>query len=167
MANLSGQVLAATNTGTINGTLTADTQTLSGSLSVHWGADGTSGKDGVSPIIRVVQNDEKAYILEITDANGTFLTPNLKGEDGEFAGNKIDEDLEKYRLVNPNILSVAQKEASLLYVRRVDTAEGTKISLSTLALKQEVDEQIQRKLSTQTSLEGAKWKVGDYIFLEK
>lgn len=164
METLTGQILSIKS---VAGETVPAVQTLTGTLSVHWGADGTPGKDGVSPLIRVAQNDDTTYILEITDANGTFLTPNLKGEDGEFAGSKIDENLEKYRLVSPTTLNVNQRESALLYVRRADLNEGTKISLSTLALKEEVDEQIKRKLQTTNTLEGADWKIGDYIFLEK
>lgn len=162
---LNGNVLIAD--GTLNGNLGNNTQTLSGTLSVHWGADGTPGKDGISPIISVFKEDEETYILQITDANGTYLTPNLKGEDGEFAGKKIDENLEKYRLVNPVTLNVSQRNSAFLYVRRSDENEGTKVSLNTLALKEEVDEQISRKIRTEKDRTKASWQVGDYIFLEK
>ena len=115
----------------------------------------------------VFKEDEETYILQITDANGTYLTPNLKGEDGEFAGKKIDENLEKYRLVNPVTLNVSQRNSAFLYVRRSDENEGTKVSLNTLALKEEVDEQISRKIRTEKDRAKASWQVGDYIFLEK
>ena len=46
------------------------------------GKDGTNGADGFSPTITVVENSSDRYILTITDANGTFNTPNLKGSGG-------------------------------------------------------------------------------------
>ena len=43
----------------------------------------TDGKDGVSPTITEnADNSDTVYKLDITDANGTFTTPNLKGADG-------------------------------------------------------------------------------------
>lgn len=60
------------------------------------GKDGTNGIDGISPTITVAENTENSYILTITDANGSFNTPNLKGADGT-SGNgtdiKVDTEL--------------------------------------------------------------------------
>lgn len=44
--------------------------------------DGTSGIDGVSPTIVVKESTDTKYILTITDATGSFDTPNLKGSGG-------------------------------------------------------------------------------------
>lgn len=46
------------------------------------GKDGINGADGFSPTIAVAENTSDRYILTITDANGTFNTPNLKGSGG-------------------------------------------------------------------------------------
>lgn len=35
--------------------------------------------NGVSPTISVVENTETSYVLKITDINGSFVTPNLRG----------------------------------------------------------------------------------------
>ena len=163
--------------GQLNATLSQETKTLSvtldgerqlgANLSIHYGADGRPGKDGFSPTISVYEQTKTTYVLKITDVNGSYLTPNLQGQDGEGADGKVDEDLAKYRLVNPVTLSVAQRDSSFMYLRRDDKSEGNKICLSTIALKEEVDEQIRQKLQTVENRDIAQWKVGDYIFLER
>lgn len=42
------------------------------------GLTGPKGEDGFSPIINVGEDTYSTYTLNITDANGTFTTPNLK-----------------------------------------------------------------------------------------
>lgn len=44
--------------------------------------DGEDGDDGVSPTVAVNTSTESTYTLDITDANGTITTPNLKGQQG-------------------------------------------------------------------------------------
>ena len=47
------------------------------------GIQGIAGTDGVSPLITTnTANTEDVYKLDITDANGTFTTPNLIGRQG-------------------------------------------------------------------------------------
>lgn len=46
------------------------------------GKDGINGENGFSPTITVAESTSDRYILTITDANGTFNTPNLKGSGG-------------------------------------------------------------------------------------
>lgn len=46
------------------------------------GATGAAGEDGYSPTITVKTSTADAYILTITDANGSYDTPNLKGGGG-------------------------------------------------------------------------------------
>lgn len=46
------------------------------------GKDGINGADGFSPTITVAESTSDKYILTITDSNGTFNTPNLKGSGG-------------------------------------------------------------------------------------
>ena len=67
----------------------------------------------------------------------------------------------------PVTLNVSQRNSAFLYVRRSDENEGNNVSLNTLALKEEVDEQISRKIRTEKDRTKASWQVGDYIFLEK
>lgn len=43
------------------------------------GRQGAQGPQGVSPTITIGQNTANSFTLVITDANGTFETPNLKG----------------------------------------------------------------------------------------
>ena len=43
------------------------------------GATGATGADGYSPTITVKTSTADTYILTITDANGSYDTPNLKG----------------------------------------------------------------------------------------
>lgn len=56
------------------------------------GKKGTDGSDGVSPTIKEnPENNDETYKLDITDADHTFTTPNLKGKDGSGSGDsKID-----------------------------------------------------------------------------
>lgn len=59
------------------------------------GADGSNGIDGVSPTISIAENTSNSYILTITDINGSFNTPNLKGADGTSgSGTSITVDTE-------------------------------------------------------------------------
>lgn len=43
------------------------------------GTDGKNGADGFSPTVEVSKNTDNSYILKVTDKNGSFETPNLKG----------------------------------------------------------------------------------------
>ena len=43
------------------------------------GRQGAQGPQGISPTITIGQNNANSFTLVITDANGTFETPNLKG----------------------------------------------------------------------------------------
>lgn len=60
------------------------------------GADGSNGIDGFSPTISIAENTSSSYILTITDANGSFNTPNLKGADGTSGSVsiKLDENFD-------------------------------------------------------------------------
>ena len=60
------------------------------------GKDGTNGVDGISPTISIAENTSSSYILTITDANGSFNTPNLKGADGTSGSVsiKLDENFD-------------------------------------------------------------------------
>lgn len=57
----------------------------------------TDGEDGVSPtIVENVNNDDATYKLDITDVNGTFTTPNLKGANGTSSGGSSSGNGEIY-----------------------------------------------------------------------
>lgn len=59
------------------------------------GKDGTNGADGFSPTISVAENTTSSYILTINDVNGSFNTPNLKGQDGTSGSSiKLDENFD-------------------------------------------------------------------------
>lgn len=59
------------------------------------GADGSNGIDGISPTISIAENTSNSYILTITDVNGSFDTPNLKGQNGTSgSGTSITVDTE-------------------------------------------------------------------------
>ena len=51
------------------------------------GEAGENGQDGYSPTIEVKTNTTTQYILTITDKNGSYDTPNLKGSGGGEGGN--------------------------------------------------------------------------------
>lgn len=143
----------------INGQ-TAISGTIYGTLSVRHGADGKDGQDGFSPRIAVVKDTETEYVLRITDAEGSFDTPNLLGngkqgvseeEVKRLIAGKLDADLKEAPLLEkPTMLTTAQRESAMLYVYR-ETENGgvqNKLSLSTLALKEEVDDAIAKKIRT-------------------
>jgi hypothetical protein len=53
------------------------------------GIQGVTGPDGFSPTITVSQDTPTAYVLQVTDRNGTVLTPNLRKAfaDGIYGAN--------------------------------------------------------------------------------
>ena len=53
------------------------------------GEKGETGADGVSPTVAVKTSTGSQYVLTVTDARGSFDTPNLKGADGEGAGDML------------------------------------------------------------------------------
>ncbi|MCD8396268.1 MAG: hypothetical protein LUD12_03625 [Lachnospiraceae bacterium] len=64
-------------------TLTDGTEYNLGNVRGEAGTDGQPGADGLSPtIVENADNTDDVYKLDITDATGTFTTPNLKGADG-------------------------------------------------------------------------------------
>lgn len=83
------------------------------------GATGAAGEDGYSPTITVKTSTADAYILTITDANGSYDTPNLKGGGGSgssalseltdvdlnnlAAGNVLIYDAESSKWVNTGL----------------------------------------------------------------
>lgn len=69
------------------------------------GATGATGEDGFSPTITVKTSTSDTYILTITDANGSYDTPNLKGSGGGSASNLSDlSDVSLSELAQGNIL---------------------------------------------------------------
>ena len=138
----------------INGQ-TAISGTIYGTLSVRHGADGKDGQDGFSPRIVAIKDTETEYVLRITDVDGSFDTPNLLGGGKQgvkrLIAGKLDADLSGLTLLEkPTMLTTAQRESAMLYLHR-ETAEGgvqNKLSLSTLALKEEVDDAIAKKVRT-------------------
>lgn len=69
-------------------TSTGSTITITDAVGTHTatlsnGRDGTDGVDGISSEVSVKTNTETEYVLTITDKNGSFDTPNLKGKDSE------------------------------------------------------------------------------------
>ena len=58
------------------------------------GAQGAPGADGVSPTIEVKESTDSSYILTVTDKNGSYDTPNLKGS-GTSSGNVAYLDKEQ------------------------------------------------------------------------
>lgn len=56
------------------------------SLKGDTGADGADGQDGYSPSIAVKENTAERYTLEVTNKDGSFTTPNLRGGSGSGGG---------------------------------------------------------------------------------
>lgn len=134
--------------------------TIRGTLSVRHGADGKDGEDGFSPRIVAIKDTETEYILRITDVDGSFDTPNLLGggkqgvsveEVERLIAGKLDADLNDAELIaNPLILTAAQRESAMLYIHREteDSGVKNKLSLSTIALKEETEQLINSKIRT-------------------
>ena len=123
---------------------------------------GNDGEDGYSPTISVKESNETTYILTITDANGSFETPNLlAGSGAAMSETKVDKVLSIYPDVNPYLLDTGERSKVSLYVD--NNGEQGRMTLDQIALQKEVDEKIRLKLQ---SSDGSpdKWEVGDFIF---
>ena len=68
------------------------------------GEQGEPGLDGFSPTITVKKSTQSQYILTITDANGSYDTPNLKGSGGGGGGTYDYNDLENQPMINGVVL---------------------------------------------------------------
>lgn len=65
-------------------TMSDGTEIISGKIPTVKGDPGEKGDDGFSPTITEnADNTDKIYKLDITTADSTFTTPNLKGADGQ------------------------------------------------------------------------------------
>lgn len=67
-------------------------------------ADGT---DGVSPTITVKTSSSSEYVLTITDKNGSYDTPNLKGSGGGSGASALSDltDIDLENLANGQVLA--------------------------------------------------------------
>lgn len=140
-------------------------------LSLRIGQDGQDGKDGFSPTITIHKDTKTEYILKITDVNGSYLTPNLYPDlEGlqdvvTLVAGKVDKDLSDYVEINPVTLNVGQRQNTYLYVDVMN--KPRKLSVGTLALQQETNERIAKKLQTVSEVPTREnWKIGDYILLD-
>lgn len=157
-AEISGSVVAEENsvsgsvstetTSLLNVTLNSNTEEVGTSLTVSYGADGKPGKDGFSPTINVYEETEQTYILEITDVNGSYLTPNLKGSGSIVVGPYVEENLEKYPYINPVTLNASERDSTYLYIHRDDTGANRKVKMSDIALETEVADRFRTKIRT-------------------
>lgn len=112
------------------------------------GATGPAGADGYSPTITVKTSTADTYILTITDANGSYDTPNLKGSGSSgsstlaeltdvdlndlAAGNVLIYDAENSKWVN-----TALKVSNLADVAFTDLADENMIYYDATAQKWE------------------------------
>lgn len=110
------------------------------------GATGPAGADGYSPTITVKTSTADTYILTITDANGSYDTPNLKGSGSSgsstlaeltdvdlndlAAGNVLIYDAENSKWVN-----TALKVSNLADVAFTDLADENMIYYDATAQK--------------------------------
>lgn len=110
------------------------------------GATGPAGADGYSPTITVKTSTADTYILTITDADGSYDTPNLKGSGGSgsstlaeltdvdlnglAAGNVLIYDAENSKWVN-----TALKVSNLADVAFTDLADENMIYYDATAQK--------------------------------
>lgn len=151
----------------INTSLSIKNSVPGATLNVHYGVDGKPGKDGFSPTISVYKETKKEYILEITNKDGSFLTPNLIPDMDVVldVSHKVDKDLTLYDNINPTTLTVGRREETLLYAYDTRRKKPLNVQMSEIALDKEVNEKIRKKLQTVTQ-RPEDWEIGDYIFLE-
>lgn len=104
-------------------TMSDGTKITSGVIPTVKGADGKPGKDGknaVSPVITENENNtDKIYKLDITTADGTFTTPNLKGKDGSGSSTGEENAIESIK-VNGVAQAVAEDKSVDITVPTVD-----------------------------------------------
>lgn len=70
------------------------------------GPPGADGTDGVSPTITVKTSSSSEYVLTITDKNGSYDTPNLKGSGGGSGASALSDltDIDLENLANGQAL---------------------------------------------------------------
>lgn len=87
------------------------------------GKPGINGEDGFCPTITEKVNTDDAYILEVTDINGSFETPNLKGKNGSniedygifyWDGKSSDDNVENIALWQ-KIIDKAQEQTVMVF----------------------------------------------------
>lgn len=64
------------------------------------GEQGEPGNDGFSPTITVKKSTQSQYVLTITDAYGSYDTPNLKGSGGGGGGTFDYDELDNKPTIN-------------------------------------------------------------------
>lgn len=90
------------------------------------GAPGISGSDGFSPTITVKESTAERYVLTITDASGSYDTPNLKGSGGGGGASALSD------LTDVQLQSLADGDA-LIYDSSLD--KWANVALGTAATK--------------------------------
>lgn len=84
------------------------------------GTDYFDGQDGFSPIIEENENNtDNIYKLDVTTADGTFTTPNLKGKDGSGSSTGEENVIESIK-VNGVAQTVADDKSVDITVPTVD-----------------------------------------------
>ena len=86
------------------------------------GEPGTNGTDGYSPTITVKENTSDRYVLTITDVNGSYDTPNLKGSGGGGGASALSD------LTDVQLADLASGDA-LIY----DGSKWANVSLASIA----------------------------------
>lgn len=89
------------------------------------GQDGAPGADGFSPTIVVKTSTSTEYILTITDKNGSYDTPNLKGSGGGGGASEMSD------LTDVDLTNLANGSA-LIYDSEAAKWEATDLTLSNI-----------------------------------
>lgn len=172
--SLSGVVNTLVSDDSFQGSLSAldvHNGAASGTLTLRIGQDGKDGKDGFSPTISVYKDTKTEYILEITNKDGSYLTPNLYPDiEGlqdveEMVRNKVNVNLSTYETIELTHLNETQREKSFIYVNSYDN-KPKKAAVSLVALKPEVEDRLRTKIRTVDERPTSDWRLGDYIFLD-
>lgn len=101
------------------------TATLTNGKDGEKGADGEKGEDGISPTIEVYTNTSTTYQLKITTADGSLITPNLKGESSGTSTPKVTiYDASRY-IDHANSIYIYNSYRASQSLDTPETLEGT------------------------------------------
>lgn len=98
------------------------------------GEKGETGADGVSPTVAVKTSTGSQYVLTVTDANGSFDTPNLKGADGEGAGDMLATTYDPQGKAQ-DVFAYADAAVNGLPVKHLTGTDDNPIDIDTLTEK--------------------------------
>lgn len=89
---------------------------------------GKNGQDGFSPTITVEEDNEESYKLKVTDANGSFVTPNLKATSPEI-GDVLNGEITILGAPQSPILTLGTEDDRVSLSLSTEPRDGAKFGL--------------------------------------